>query len=374
MKISKNKLYDLYWKQDLSPRKIAEIIGYSPNTVRRALIRFGIKIRNLSESLKGKSRIKPVKYKMSKEKLNNLYWEQDLSTSEIGKIFGCSMSTVCRRMREFGISMKNPKVRKTIFPIGKEHWNYGHDKYPQVNQEFLEREYVQKQKSKWQIRKEIGCGSSIIVNKLKKYNIPIRTISEALIGKKRPYLSGPNNPNFTDGRTARKNFCIDCLKKGIKTEISWNAKKCPTHAKKGKKCPKINKTLKKLWQNKKFREKQIKAFMKAGQAIPNKSEKQLNKLLQRLLPNEYKINVKGTVMTLGTKIPDFVNVNGQKKVIEMNGDYWHSKKRTGRTKKQEEQQRINYFKKLGYKTLIVWEHELKNLGKVEQRILIFNQK
>ncbi|KKL48467.1 hypothetical protein LCGC14_2325240, partial [marine sediment metagenome] len=32
------------------------------------------------------------------------------------------------------------------------------------------------------------------------------------------------------------------------------------------------------------------------------------------------------------------------------------------------------YKRYGYKTLIIWEHELKNLDKVKTNILKFNKK
>ena len=41
----------------------------------------------------------------------------------------------------------------------------------------------------------------------------------------------------------------------------------------------------------------------------------------------------------------------KKKIIEHFGDYWHSEKKTSRTKKEEEQQRIDCFAKEGFQTL-----------------------
>ena len=91
---------------------------------------------------------------------------------------------------------------------------------------------------------------------------------------------------------------------------------------------------------------------------PTKPEKRLKKLLNRLFPGEYKYVGNGSLL-VGFKNPDFVNVNGRKKIIEMFGDYWHSKEKTGRTNKQEENQRIKHFAKYGYETLVVWENQLE---------------
>jgi G:T-mismatch repair DNA endonuclease (very short patch repair protein) len=65
-------------------------------------------------------------------------------------------------------------------------------------------------------------------------------------------------------------------------------------------------------------------------------------------------------------------VNGQKKIIELFGDYWHGKERTGKNKKGVEKERINCFAKYGYQTLIIWEHELKDINIVINKIVEFN--
>jgi len=82
-----------------------------------------------------------------------------------------------------------------------------------LTKEFLVKEYITNKKSTLQIAKEIGCGCSTINRHLIKYNIPIRTIGESLKGK--------NSPNYIDGRTNKKHYCLDCGK-----EITWQAKRC----------------------------------------------------------------------------------------------------------------------------------------------------
>ncbi len=72
------------------------------------------------------------------------------------------------------------------------------------------------------------------------------------------------------------------------------------------------------------------------------------------------------------KSPDFVNINGQKKLIELFGDYWHSKKITGKDETMEVNDRVNLFKQYGWDTLIIWEKELKNIDNLKNKILAFN--
>lgn len=50
--------------------------------------------------------------------------------------------------------------------------------------------------------------------------------------------------------------------------------------------------------------------------------------------------------------PDFIHTNGQKIAVEIFGDYWH--------RNDDPQQRINAFKKYGWKCMVFWEHEIKN--------------
>ena len=76
-------------------------------------------------------------------------------------------------------------------------------------------------------------------------------------------------------------------------------------------------------------------------------------------------------LIIGSKIPDYVNTNGKKQLIELYGDYWHSLERTGRNKEDEERQRIDIFKQYGFSTLIIWEHELKDSQEVISKISQF---
>ena len=104
---------------------------------------------------------------------------------------------------------------------------------------------------------------------------------------------------------------------------------------------------KKQWQDPEY----IKMMMKALHRKPNKPEKELDLLLQELFPGEYVYNGDFSYgVTLNGMIPDFINVNGQKKVIEMYGDYWH--------RNDDPNDRIKIFKDLGWDCLIIWEHEL----------------
>lgn len=126
-------------------------------------------------------------------------------------------------------------------------------------------------------------------------------------------------------------------------------------------------TYKAMWQNPEYRERTIKVITQAMHRKPNKPEKQLIELISReALPFRYTGD--GSFI-LGGYIPDFVQCNGRKEIIELFGDYWHSKKKI--TWHQTELGRQMAYAQFGYKTLIIWEHELQDEQKVINRIKSF---
>jgi len=137
-------------------------------------------------------------------------------------------------------------------------------------------------------------------------------------------------------------------------------------AQRGKSKPKISVSMKKKWQDKTYREKQLTAIMKGCEIHPNKPETVLNNLLQNIFPNEWKFVGDGSVI-IGWKNPDFVNINGQKKVIELYGDYWHQKE-----KETNGANRVSHFKQYGYDALIIWDSELKSIEIVRKKIMEFH--
>ena len=132
-------------------------------------------------------------------------------------------------------------------------------------------------------------------------------------------------------------------------------------------------SLKQTWQNLEQKEKQLKAIFKGLKLLPNKPEKFLTKLFQKFFPNEWKYigDGKDKDSIIGGRCPDFIHVN-QKKIIEFFGDYHHGEKRTGVSNKQHEQERIDHFAKYGYQTLIIWEHELKGIKKLVNKLRKFS--
>ncbi len=176
------------------------------------------------------------------------------------------------------------------------------------------------------------------------------------------------------------------LSDSLKGQIAWNKGRKATEKEKIR----MSRSAKKSWKDpnslhrtKETKEKKSLAMKKIWERIeyqkkirvvrhtkPNKKEQLLNRLLQDLFPNEWKF-VGDFQFFLGGKNPDFMNVNGQKKLIEIFGDYWHSEKMTGETKTKHKNNRIKYFKQYGFDCLVIWEHELKNKNKLVRDVTSF---
>jgi len=127
------------------------------------------------------------------------------------------------------------------------------------------------------------------------------------------------------------------------------------------------------WEDPEYREKQLKAIFKGCELLPNKPEKFLDILFQRLFPNQIKYigDGKDEDSIIGGKCPDFIFTDGQKKIIEHFGDYHHGEGVTGIPNEQHEQERIDLFAKHGYQTLIIWGYELEDMERLQEKIVEF---
>jgi len=88
---------------------------------------------------------------------------------------------------------------------------------------------------------------------------------------------------------------------------------------------------------------------------PTDIEQAIIDIIERYgLPYRYTGN--GTFQ-LGGKYPDFVNTNGQKVAVDIFGDHWHSP--------GEIPERQAIFAEYGWKLIVIWGHEIKDLSESE---------
>jgi len=232
-----------------------------------------------------------------------------------------------------------------------------------------------------------GCGNQVIEQLHHKYyGIPdyirghnnnrkgvkfSKELNEKMSLILEPYRFKKGQIGWNVGLKMSEKFCLN-VSEGHKGQISWNKgftkendERILKLSKKliGKKRSEETKKLKafqtkELWQDPEYVQKQ----MKARGLTPNKTEIWLENLLDKTFPGEWKYVGDGEVIISG-KCPDFININGQKKIIELFGDYWH--------KGQDPQDRIDIFSPYGYKTLVIWEKELKDFKSLRKKIFDF---
>ena len=271
---------------------------------------------------------------LTKKFLIKEYIKNKKSACQIARENNCSDSTIYRRLMKFDILIR---------PMGEALKGINNKYFKLLTKKFLIKQYTKNIKDAYKIALENRCSFTTVYRYLNIYKIKIRTKSET--------HKGQNNYRYNP-ELHKKHFCIDC---GEETDARGRSKRCYS-------CNSKNN-----WKNKKFRDKTVKASLKAQNITPNKPEKVLIKLLNKILPNEYKFVGDGNVI-LGGFCPDFINCNGQKKIIELFGDYWHTLPKA----KIKDKYRLETYKKYGYKTFVIWQHELKNLNKVKNKILEFN--
>jgi len=115
-------------------------------------------------------------------------------------------------------------------------------------------------------------------------------------------------------------------------------------------------------------EEGLRELLRKVHLCPNKREIELEEVLEKLFPGQWKY-VGGGEVVIGGKCPDFINVNGRKQIIELFGEPWH--------KADNSEERISHFGRYGYSTLIVWVKELKskqNRTQLKEKLLSFGNK
>jgi very-short-patch-repair endonuclease len=129
-----------------------------------------------------------------------------------------------------------------------------------------------------------------------------------------------------------------------------------------KRSTEVRKKLSEINKRRWLDEEYVKRFVRVLNLRPNKTELKLQALLNEVAPNDYRYTGDGS-MIIGGKLPDFVNANGQKKVIELLGRYWHNP--------EEVPARMARFKECGWDCLVIWDDEFKNLETLKAKIVNF---
>lgn len=222
-----------------------------------------------------------------------------------------------------------------------------------------ERERLEQKRQKYGFECEI-CGQKLLVlgfHLVKKHNITaieykqkypdsttISLVISRVIGEKQSKRMKKNNPMHNP------KFYQNMLKRRMSPEV----------------VEKHRRAIEKSWQNPdKYRN-----WSKSLHLKPNNSEENLITINEEEgFPFSY-----NTTKRIGGKTPDFVHNNGVKGIIELFGIRWHHRRHTINEKllySQTAEGTREYYKKYGYKVLIIWDNELENREKVVGKIKKF---
>ncbi len=194
-----------------------------------------------------------------------------------------------------------------------------------------------------EIAKQHGVSGKTIINYMKTADISIRTYSEA--SRLRPL-------------------------KGYKPYFSEEAKRQLAKARIGKTNPALSERNRRdnNLRPSPFTDPEVKrkALLKLMQR-PTKPEQQLIDLSKaENLPYKY---VGNGLVIIGGRCPDFININGEKRVIEIFGEYWHNPRINKNVRKQAEASTTKaHYQEYGFACLIIWDYELQNIEATLQRI------
>lgn len=108
--------------------------------------------------------------------------------------------------------------------------------------------------------------------------------------------------------------------------------------------------------------------VRKAQHKPNYQEQRLVMLLQEWFPDEWLYNGRTAQVIIDRKVPDFVNVNGRKAVVELWGALYH--------KAEDPEVLVSHYGRYGYKASVIWAKELQSPEKLRQRLLeeIYNER
>lgn len=329
--------------------------------------------------IKGHSNRIPKK-NIDEKRMIYLY-NQNNTLSVIAKEFKVTPSTIVFKLKKHGITL----IKRYSNKIQKKNIDEKRmiDLYNQNN-------------TLRTIAKEFKVTSRTIKFKLKKHGITIKQTKEFLKGRTYPnklnlnknqVIEMYNQPlsqsrvaiNFQCSRIAIRNVLKRNnipIRKGSDTQKSLYKRGILKSWNKGftKENLPILLKVSELGKKRFLNEEWLKKYKKTLNIRPNKPEILLSNLLssnnlQYKYVGDYNFWING-------KNPDFVNINGQKKIIELFGDYWHNTHHRKNKKHSEDyynpELRKEHFKKSGFDCLIIWESELKNPSQVIQKIREFD--
>lgn len=215
-----------------------------------------------------------------------------------------------------------------------------HNRKFHLSKEELRNLYWERKLSSIDIAKKLGVCKKTVLKWMKEYNIPRRSLSEAAslkTGSKNPFYGKTHSLEFKGEQSKRLKG-----RKRSKEAIAKNSK-----------------AMKKNWDDPSFSKWMRKKLLKAIVKKPNKVEKKIIRVIRRHnLPFQY---VGDGKKIIGGKCPDFISIDGSKRIIEAFGRVFHDPRESFREDipyHQTEEGTRQHYAKYGYDVIVVWDDEV----------------
>jgi predicted DNA-binding protein YlxM (UPF0122 family) len=296
---------------------------------------------------------------ISKEDIQELYYDQQLTLAETGEALGFTGQHIMWYMDKYNMPRRTKSVANTKTEISKEE---------------LERLYIIEEHSAGEIAQKYDLCTSSVTRKLKKYGIPLRSLSESRKrwGNKKYNGSSPRLKFIIDKSTLKDLYTSKCLSTFVIAEM-YNVSPTTVSNKLRKfnipiRSPSETMVLNGYYDSlKQMNKNSVKSthFVR----YPNVPELKMFYILQKIAPNLWEYTGDGNRIIDGL-CPDFI-CESKKKIIEIFGDYWHDSKKRKLNWRKTQPGRESTFNKHGYDLLVVWEHELEDISKTIDKTLTF---
>lgn len=304
---------------------------------------------------------------ISKEMLEELYGGQRLSCFQIAELFGVTRSAVTYRMQKLSIPIRPQRLAAAEANKGHLAWNKGQTKETNPSLARLSQHlkgerspnfgkfgldhptYGLRHTEEWKEQQ------SIRAKHFRHTDASRAKISQA------HKISPPWNKGLTKESDNRLQKLSELLQ--IKELGDGNPFFGKHHTEEVKNF--LREKGRREWQNPNY----VARMMRSVHSKPNKAEQKLIDLLNEFFP-QFQYNGDFSLgVIIGGVIPDYVNVDGQKQIIELFGKRWHNKE--NQPWHRSELGRVMLFNSLGYQCLVIWDRELKDMSQVIDKIKEF---
>ena len=346
--IPRYELYDKYVVQRQPIRDIVKYYGCCKFTVKRMLRIYGFPMRSCSESMKISMDVDGLCSRISKDDIYHMYVDKKMTVAEVAGVYSCSFTGIQLLMKRYGISRRkraelqdgiNSKIsiKKKIREI-KNH-----------NPRFYDTDVSDAVVGDVRAGSAIGKGNSAYV-----------LVACGACGAKRWVVLNKQKNILTN------NLCRQCMPNddAVREKRRISQEKIKDI---------MVENTKKQWRDMsdEKRGNLIRKWRKAIYNRPTLLELSVKKILDNLYPNEWKY-VGGGDVIFGKRNPDFINVNGQKKIIEVFGSYWHGKIIRKECPLLHQLKTCDDYKEYGHDTLVIWDKEVVDIKRLTKILREFS--